>query len=206
MKGNSRLTILAVIVITALIVAPATVLASHRFTDVAQDNQFHEAISTIAQYGITKGCTEDQFCPDRNVTREQMAAFLARTVGRDGQEPVVNAALLNGAEVVGELVTVGIDNAENNDEECVPQTSSFGADLNFPDYAVNYQLFASPEDEGILPFHVNVALRYTDEVPESGRHLVCLATIDGSELPDGPYSLYRVEFYDRLAEPPDLVP
>ena len=39
---------------------------------------FEDAISRFAHAGITKGCSPTNFCPDKNVTREQMAAFLVR--------------------------------------------------------------------------------------------------------------------------------
>ena len=47
------------------------------------DGNVHEgAIEAIAAAGITRGCGEsDMYCPDRVVTRGQMAAFLVRAVG-----------------------------------------------------------------------------------------------------------------------------
>jgi len=53
---------------------------SGRFTDTA-DSVHRDAIDALATAGITKGCNppvNDQFCPDRNVTRGEMAAFTAR--------------------------------------------------------------------------------------------------------------------------------
>src|SRR5690606_13537852 len=47
------------------------------------DGNVHEgAIEAIAAAGITRGCGEsDMYCPDRVVTRGQMAAFLVRALG-----------------------------------------------------------------------------------------------------------------------------
>jgi len=45
------------------------------------DSVFEGDINAIAEAGITKGCnppTSDRYCPDGNITREQMAAFLRR--------------------------------------------------------------------------------------------------------------------------------
>jgi len=45
---------------------------------------FEDAIAKLAAAGITQGCNppdNDRFCPDDNVTREQMAAFLRRALG-----------------------------------------------------------------------------------------------------------------------------
>ncbi len=44
---------------------------------------FEQSIQSLAAAGITKGCnppTNDRFCPDRAVTRAQMAAFLYRAL------------------------------------------------------------------------------------------------------------------------------
>ena len=56
--------------------APAS--ASHGFTDVADDSVHAANINCLAYYGITKGKTDDTFDPQSNVTRSQMALFLAR--------------------------------------------------------------------------------------------------------------------------------
>ena len=47
------------------------------------DSMFEAEIESLAAAGITKGCnppTNDRFCPDAKVTREQMAAFLVRAM------------------------------------------------------------------------------------------------------------------------------
>jgi hypothetical protein len=44
---------------------------------------FEDDINAIALAGITLGCnppTNDRYCPDANVTREQMASFIVRAV------------------------------------------------------------------------------------------------------------------------------
>lgn len=53
---------------------------SHSFTDVGL-NPHGGAIGAIALAGITKGCTPTTYCPAGAVTRDQMAAFLRRTLG-----------------------------------------------------------------------------------------------------------------------------
>ena len=55
-------------------------LADHDFSDVSESgNASHYAnINCLAYYGITKGRTADTFAPGANVTRSQMALFLAR--------------------------------------------------------------------------------------------------------------------------------
>ncbi len=53
-------------------------------TFVDDDSNIHEGyIEAIAAEGITAGCNpplNDHYCPDRNVTRGEMAAFLVRTL------------------------------------------------------------------------------------------------------------------------------
>lgn len=50
-----------------------------RFADVTDRSTHAAAIEAIAKAGITNGCGGDRFCPDRPVTRAEMASFLVRT-------------------------------------------------------------------------------------------------------------------------------
>lgn len=58
-------------------------------TFIDDDGNIHEAnIEAIAAAGITRGCnppTNDHFCPDRSVTRAEMAAFIIRALGLEDQ-------------------------------------------------------------------------------------------------------------------------
>jgi len=75
------LTYLLVVVLTAAVVAPATAFAAGKFTDVPDSNTFHGDISWLANAGVTKGCNppaDTLYCPNGNVSRAQMAAFLRR--------------------------------------------------------------------------------------------------------------------------------
>lgn len=48
------------------------------FDDTA--GSVHEAdIALLAEWGITKGCTDSSYCPEDSVTRGQMAAFMRRS-------------------------------------------------------------------------------------------------------------------------------
>ena len=49
------------------------------FTDIA-DSPFVDEIVWLADEGITTGCASNQFCPTAQVTRGQMATFLARAL------------------------------------------------------------------------------------------------------------------------------
>ena len=51
------------------------------FTDVRDGSTFDRQIGAIAEAGITKGCnppTNSRYCPDRSVSRAEMASFLHR--------------------------------------------------------------------------------------------------------------------------------
>jgi hypothetical protein len=56
--------------------------ATEQFSDVATTDTFAAPIGALAAAGITKGCNSagTLFCPDDNVTRGQMAAFLTRAL------------------------------------------------------------------------------------------------------------------------------
>ena len=56
---------------------------SATFEDVPTDHIFAGEITTLYQSGVTSGCAMNHFCPDRAVTRAEMAAFLTRALGLD---------------------------------------------------------------------------------------------------------------------------
>lgn len=101
--------------VTALIVAPLAAIAADSFTDVANSNTFHDDIAAIADVGVTKGCNppvNDEYCPNDNVTRGQMAAFMNRLGALGpGKTPVVNAATAEEADHATDA-----DNATNADD------------------------------------------------------------------------------------------
>lgn len=73
--------------VTALIVAPLTAVAMHSFDDVPNTHTFHNDIDWLKNADVTRGCNppdNDRFCPDENVTRGQMAAFMKRLAGTFG--------------------------------------------------------------------------------------------------------------------------
>ena len=62
---------------------PVRSIWRHPAADVFADDDgsAHEPfIDALAQAGITGGCGGDSFCPGQNVTRAQMATFLARAL------------------------------------------------------------------------------------------------------------------------------
>lgn len=72
-------------------------LGSRGTVDFRDDDTsvFEPDIERIAAAGITVGCnppTNDRFCPDAPVTREQMASFLARALDLPQLPPIVDLA------------------------------------------------------------------------------------------------------------------
>ncbi len=87
--------IVAALLVVALVV-PATVIASHSFTDVPNSHTFHQDISDVLERGLTSGCGATTYCPDDNVTRGQMAAFLNRIFRTEGTVAAYATVEANG--------------------------------------------------------------------------------------------------------------
>jgi hypothetical protein len=83
-------------VVGALLI-PAAVYASHQFTDVPNNHTFHNAIAWMKDNNITVGCNppaNTRYCPDDNVTRGQISAFMRRLA----DNRVVDARALEGKD------------------------------------------------------------------------------------------------------------
>ncbi len=92
-KRSARTLLIALIAFATMI--PVVANAAAGFVDVADSNVFVTDIQWLADTGVTQGCnppTNDKFCPEDNVTREQMAAFMHRLATSQS----VDAGTLNG--------------------------------------------------------------------------------------------------------------
>jgi hypothetical protein len=87
--------LLLAVVIAASVTVPAVAAAEHGagFSDVPEDHPFHDDIEWLASQGITQGCDADSFCPEDDVTRGQMAAFLHRMAEGSDPEDLARANL-----------------------------------------------------------------------------------------------------------------
>jgi hypothetical protein len=54
---------------------------SQRFLDVPPTHPYFAYIERIAQLNVTLGCSATNYCPDRFVTRAEMAVFIERAIG-----------------------------------------------------------------------------------------------------------------------------
>jgi hypothetical protein len=68
----------AVAILVAALLAPATALAGHVFDDVDDDRFFASAVSWAYDNGITTGTSATTFSPDDAVTRGETVTFLQR--------------------------------------------------------------------------------------------------------------------------------
>ncbi|MPZ54786.1 MAG: hypothetical protein GEU79_19025, partial [Acidimicrobiia bacterium] len=126
MKRGSAFVSVIILVILGLM--PSTILgadAAGRFDDVPDDHLFAEDIKWLAGEGITVGCNPPEntlFCPDDNVTRGQMAAFLVRGLNLiEGGPSFDDTAGHIFEEDISELARAGITlgcNPPDNTEFC----------------------------------------------------------------------------------------
>jgi len=88
--------IILLVVSTTLLIAPLTAYATtSMFADVPNDHIFVNDINWMKTAGITNGCGDGtNYCPNDNVTRGQMAAFMHRLATKR----VVNAGTLDGRD------------------------------------------------------------------------------------------------------------
>jgi hypothetical protein len=104
MSVAKRRLIVALAAVLVVSVIPVTVLAAGGTFIDDETSVFEGDIEWLASSGVTKGCnppTNNRFCPDENVTRGQMAAFMRRFAQYLGAEDGIvsnadNADTLDG--------------------------------------------------------------------------------------------------------------
>src|SRR5690606_8225587 len=97
-----------------------------RFRDI-EDSIYRDEIEALAEAGITRGCNppdNDRFCPERPVTRGEMATFLVKAFGLPPAEELSGFEDLGDtihAEDIEALAAAGITkgcNPPDNDRYC----------------------------------------------------------------------------------------
>jgi hypothetical protein len=82
----------------------------HRFRDL-EGKAHQDAIAAITEAGIARGCSRDRFCPDRQVSRGEMAAFLQRALDLPPRpSPFRDTAHSAFDEAIGAVSAAGIAN------------------------------------------------------------------------------------------------
>ena len=114
------------------------------FHDVPLGSTFAVDIGKLATVGITRGCNppdNDEFCPDDEVTRAQMAAFIVRALGlTDDSHPGFDDVEASNTFVndIEKLATAGITkgcNPSRNDRYCPEDSVTRGQMAAFLDRA-----------------------------------------------------------------------
>lgn len=87
------------------------------------DSPFEAEIDALAVAGISTGCGNGLFCPDRLVNRAEMATFLVRAfVGEGSFDPVPNAFVDDEGSVhepdIDRLAAIGVTNGCGGDRFC----------------------------------------------------------------------------------------
>ena len=109
-------------------------LVGNDFSDVSMDSVHYENINCLDHYGITVGKGDGTFDPEGNVTRSQMALFLARAADAAGIDlgdatandfTDVNADDEERADAINRLVDAGIMFGDTNDSFDPPSTTLF---------------------------------------------------------------------------------
>ena len=77
---NANLTRAMFVTVLYRVEGTPAVEGENKFTDVAPDQYYTEAVKWATANGIVTGVKDTEFAPDAAVTREQMAAMLARYV------------------------------------------------------------------------------------------------------------------------------
>ena len=85
-----------------------TVTESCLFADVKSGSYYEKAITWAAANGIVNGYSSEQFGPNDNITREQLAAIFYRYAGYKGMEAVTLAEHLTGFADIDKISTYAI--------------------------------------------------------------------------------------------------
>jgi hypothetical protein len=110
-RPATRRLVPAVTLALLLALVPLSLLAATPFTDLT-GGVHDQNIDAIYNAGVTTGCVPNaEYCPTANVTREEMASFLARLGGLGSNPPVANAKTAQTATTATHATTA--DTATN---------------------------------------------------------------------------------------------
>ena len=106
------------------------------FQDVNPSSTHADAINALAAAGITKGCTAEpaRYCPQRPVTRAQMATFLYRAVAREPRIAFVSDMDQDAEIIAADATGTGTRLLTHNfDEDLDPAWSPDGSFMLYSD-------------------------------------------------------------------------
>jgi hypothetical protein len=186
------------------------------FVDMA-GSVFGDDVASVAEAGITRGCdppANSRFCPDDDVTRGQMAAFLARGLGLDAaasEGRFVDAAESVFAADIDRVAQAGITlgcNPPDNDRFCPDDIVTRGQMATFIARALGLEM----EEVPVRPATIEVVAReaWGAEPARSGldTHDISRLTVHHSGSPalgaSGPQAFRGWQAYHFSLGWPDL--
>lgn len=108
----------------------------HSFSDVLEDSWYNNAVAWASENGIVMGVSENEFAPDANITREQMAAILYRYAQKNGEVTEDDVAgfcekfsdkesiSVYAADAIGWMVKKGLMSGKSETQLCPKDNTS----------------------------------------------------------------------------------
>ena len=112
-RSTTGKVLISVLVCTAIAV-PGSVWAVTTFTDVPTSHTFYKEISAVAGAGIAQGFGDGTYRPGIDITRQAMAAFMERGVGRAASHDGVAQVLDDYSQVAAVAMDAGATGAGAN--------------------------------------------------------------------------------------------
>lgn len=198
----------AVLLALGAIVVAAPAAATDRFADVPTDSVHHDAISELADAGVTGGCGQDRFCPGDPVRRDQMASFLTSGLPRATSHAGV-ASLSGEGELTGvpASVTVRTSGVAGGSGRVTLQGSvsvlSTGNVSSCPCEveAFVYREAADPEERDQGP---SMWTQLPGETTSSGRAAAALPVSWTVDIPSGSSETYRIAVFVNDGRPTEV--
>lgn len=176
-------------------------LAPGEFRDV-NGGAHAEAIKQVALKGVTKGCARELFCPDQQVTRAQMAAFIvrARNLPASNRNTFTDIAGSPHAAAINALAAAGV-------------TEGCGSNRFCPNAPVSRAQMASFIDRAWELPHRAISLRDRFDDISSSSHRESINALADAKITNGcgnrlycpPNTVKRAEMASFLARAMGLV-
>ena len=141
--------------------------ASDVFDDVPPEAWYEPAVTWMANHNITKGCAVRQFCPDRDLTRQQFVTFLWRAAGEPPATHLGSEAFADVHEGAYSDEAIGWAISGEVIEGCTPGTLG-DQDWNFcPQQPVTRGHLATLLYRHVEADYIGQTAPYTDVAPDS---------------------------------------
>lgn len=147
--------------------------AAPGFADIPADSVHGEAVAALSEAGIARGCASDRYCPDRPVTRAQMASFLARALDLPaaGEPDFLDVAAGEvHADAIAAVTDAGITRGCRQGSYCPSRAVTRGQMASFLARALDLP------DAGQPGF---------SDVPLDGTHAPAIAAIADADITNG---------------------